>query len=330
MYVPCCLSRTVSGLSGEKSNMKATQKVQTLRKRIDDALRPLITSDYHLLEVPYYSNVGDTLIWQGELDFLKTIPYQCKSMHSLETFRYKNISEKDIILFQGGGNFGDIWVRNHEFKMSVVKAYPNNRIIFFPQSVWFCDKKKLESCANDLRVLPNVTICARDYRSYALLSEYFCDEILLVPDMAFYMDVSREGEVRDDGPEVVLLRKDVEYRPVSALDELLARPDVMVSDWPVMENGGVHGLMLNILKRFAGNFPFFVDKYAEIFYKKRIMSSGIEFLRNAHHIYTTRLHGAILSLILGKDVTVFDNSYGKNSDFFYTWLSDCEMITMAG
>lgn len=310
--------------------MKASQKVQTLRKRIDDALRPLITSDYHLLEVPYYSNVGDTLIWQGELDFLKTIPYQCKSMHSLETFRNKNILEKDIILFQGGGNFGDIWVQNHEFKMSVVRAFPKNRIIFFPQSVWFCDKKKLESCANDLKASPNVTICARDYRSYALLSEYFCNEILLVPDMAFYMDTSRVMGVRDDGPEVVLLRKDVEYRPVSALDDLLVRPDVMVSDWPVMENGGVHGLMLNILKRFAGNFPFFVDKYAEIFYKKRIMSSGIEFLRNAQHIYTTRLHGAILSLILGKNVTVFDNSYGKNSDFFYTWLSDCEMITMAG
>ena len=40
-------------------------------------------------------------------------------------------------------------------------------------------------------------------------------------------------------------------------------------------------------------------------------------------IYTTRMHAAILSVILGKsEVTLFDNNYGKSSSLYHTWLED--------
>ena len=49
--------------------MNTIQKIHQLQVFVKEALTPLVTSDYWLLEVPYYTNVGDTLIWQGELDF---------------------------------------------------------------------------------------------------------------------------------------------------------------------------------------------------------------------------------------------------------------------
>ena len=77
--------------------MNTTQKIHQLQKQIKESLMPLIDNDYWLLEVPYYPNVGDTLIWQGELDFLSTLPYKRKGMQSYFTNIPKNIAKDDII-----------------------------------------------------------------------------------------------------------------------------------------------------------------------------------------------------------------------------------------
>lgn len=39
-------------------------------------------------------------------------------------------------------------------------------------------------------------------------------------------------------------------------------------------------------------------------------------------IYSTRLHVAILGVLLNKYVYFFDNSYGKNYALYDTWLRD--------
>lgn len=313
--------------------MTALQIIEQLRKRISAALLPLITADYHLLELPYYSNVGDSLIWQGEMEFLLDVQHHCKSMHSLETFSNADISQDDVILFQGGGNFGDIWVSNHNFKMSVVKCYPNNKIIFLPQSVWFRDEENLVHCAEELAKSPNVTICARDKRSYNLLKTYFSNNVILVPDLALYMDIScwfSPCVSCSRSSDILLLRNDVEYKDSEVLSKIRSKPDIIVSDWPSMTERSVRGLTMSVLKSKMAGFPWIVDKFAEKIYRRYVISSGVNFLANANHVYSTRLHGAVLALMMGKRVTVFDNSYGKIGDFFKTWFQECVEIEFVG
>jgi exopolysaccharide biosynthesis predicted pyruvyltransferase EpsI len=36
----------------------------------------------------------------------------------------------------------------------------------------------------------------------------------------------------------------------------------------------------------------------------------------------------ILGVLLSKNIVLFDNSYGKNADFYNSWLSDCERVVM--
>ena len=109
--------------------MTGLEKKYQLQTLIENTLTPLINHDYWLLEVPYYTNLGDTLIWQGELDFLRKLPYKCKGMYSYETPIPDGIGINDIILLQGGGNFGDLWTNPHEYRMRVIEKYPNNKII---------------------------------------------------------------------------------------------------------------------------------------------------------------------------------------------------------
>ena len=57
--------------------MNSSEKIEILKSRIEEVLRPLIDRDYVLLELPYYENIGDILIWEGERHFLEKLPYRC-------------------------------------------------------------------------------------------------------------------------------------------------------------------------------------------------------------------------------------------------------------
>ena len=56
--------------------------------------------------------------------------------------------------------------------------------------------------------------------------------------------------------------------------------------------------------------------------------NGIKFLNSYDKIATTRLHGFILSVLLNKEVGIVDNSYGKNSNFYNTWMQDFDKISL--
>ncbi|MDR2602539.1 MAG: hypothetical protein LBC53_08850, partial [Spirochaetaceae bacterium] len=80
-----------------------------LQELIRKTLSPLIDADYCFLELPYYSNVGDVLIWHGTECFLKTLKFKCGYKASSVTFNPKRVNSGAVILLQGGGNFGDLW-----------------------------------------------------------------------------------------------------------------------------------------------------------------------------------------------------------------------------
>ena len=49
--------------------MNNQEKINQLRQIIENGLTPLIDSDYVLLDCPYHQNIGDSLIWGGEVFF---------------------------------------------------------------------------------------------------------------------------------------------------------------------------------------------------------------------------------------------------------------------
>ena len=82
--------------------MQNNKLINTLREKIRDSLTPLITHDYVLLDLPYYDNIGDTLIWEGTREFLKTLPHRCLYYASKDSFRYRKLPKETVILLSGG------------------------------------------------------------------------------------------------------------------------------------------------------------------------------------------------------------------------------------
>ena len=49
----------------------------------------------------------------------------------------------------------------------------------------------------------------------------------------------------------------------------------------------------------------------------------------ANHVITDRLHAFIFSIQINKPHTIIDNSYGKVSSFYETWLKDSKITTLS-
>ena len=219
-------------LESSEDYMDSVQKIDELRRLIESRLTPLIHGDYRLLEIPDYSNVGDMLIFQGELAFLKTVRYKCLEMASMRSFAYRlpRISTKELLVFSGGGYFGNLWQSGFAFQRKMLLAYPNNPMIIFPQSVCFTDESVLRDAVIRYGEHKNLTICLRDMASYEFVKKHFTNDCVLVPDMAFYADINRYiGASKEQSSKSLLLkRNDKEFVQNTALESISSRLDVDV------------------------------------------------------------------------------------------------------
>jgi pyruvyl transferase EpsO len=147
-----------------------------------------------LLDYPDYSNIGDHLIWLGELLYLQhTRQSQITYNASVENFsaqemsKYKSSTEIPIFL-QGGGNLGDLWSKFQNFREYIISEYKETPIVILPQSIYFQEKDNLVKAARVFNSHPNLTIFVRDNYSYQLAKNYFHScRIIKSPDAAFQL-----------------------------------------------------------------------------------------------------------------------------------------------
>jgi len=320
--------------------MNAQKKKEELANIIRVGLTPIITNDYLLLDVPYYTNVGDTLIWQGTLDYLKQLPYKCLGMTNAKGNTDYKISKSTVILLQGGGNFGDLWVLHQNFRKEIIARYPDNPILILPQSIYFEKGQNQEEDAEFFKNYPNVTISVRDKCSYAILEKHYpCNKHLLLPDMAFCMNIKpyRQKNIINESSSLFVKREDKELS--SEIFFSIVPETAVVKDWLSCGSNNLNKWRSK-MERYAQRVDAILgtsiklnvsDFFWQKLLKKRQIQYAIDFLSPYEHIYTTRMHAAILSVMLGKkDITLFDNSYGKLSSFVKTWLQDVDGLKILG
>lgn len=305
---------------------KERNLLQTLQERIT----PLIDSDYVLWDLPYHYNIGDILIWQGEEDFLKQLPYKCKDKSDFRGFDKEIVNPDDIIILHGGGNFGDLYRQHQDFRIKIIQEFPNNKIIIFPQSVFYENSNLLESDAKKLSTHKKLYICARDNYSYELLTKNFSNNIILTPDMAFAINskIINNNKAHKSNRNTLFLER-IDKEKISNKIEL--NSDVEHKDWPTFEKMFLRFRVLGLFQKILNKFDYKIFKqlyniYARIAIRKGLIQIGIRFIDPYSKIITTRLHGLILAFILEKDIEYIDGKSKKISDYIATWLPDCNTI----
>lgn len=319
--------------------MKNANQINALQNIIIETITPLINSDFALLDVPEHNNIGDNLIWKGELDYFSTLKHSCVYEYSLwYKLDYKKLDSTHIFLFHGGGNFGDFYKLNQEFRLQIIQSYKDKRIIVLPQSVYYKNIQNLKSDAEIMNQHPDLHIMVRDKESFDLLNQYLECKVYLVPDMAFCMDRSyidkfRIKNLTNSKKGLYMKRKDSEL----ASNEIqFSEFDVL--DWPTFNYGRIKRGLVYRRERYnrilsnklidlgLGNIVdsrFGLKPYNQM---NRYIKKGVRFMDKYESIYTTRLHGLVLAILLEKEVYIIDNKLHKLTRFYDQWLTDFEDV----
>jgi pyruvyl transferase EpsO len=323
--------------------MTFNEKVTQLSEIINEKLLPVIHKNGKVkeciyLDLPYYTNIGDTLIWRGDEHFLNRNGLKCLYKASYQTYserRMKKITrrrntppcKKMSIFLQGGGNFGDLYENHQNLRKEIIKNYPNNQIIILPQTVFYNDESKMKTDAELFAKHKNLTICARDKKSEQILKDNFHNEVILVPDMAFCIpqkELRKYAVPEISGSTLLLKRADKELDNSVDYSRYISQKRFDTCDWITMKNDCKAEKVLDRLINSKKIPKVVADLYAQKVFQKTMIHEGVKQISKYENIYSTRLHAAILSVLLEKPFVFFDNSYGKNSGFFETWLSDLD------
>ena len=300
-----------------------------LRKKLVETLIPLVDNDYVLVDLPYYSNVGDLLIWEGTECVLAKSKKKCIGRYSKETFKFRNLPENVMLIIQGGGNWSDLWIEHLNFRREIVRRYSQYKILMLPQSVYYSNQNELLKDADLFSKCRNLIICLRDDRSFELINSHFSNHILLLPDMAFGIEKHINNRLCRSDKILFLKRKDKEKNNVVDLSKYENDKYYDIKDWPFMEQKSLVKSLLFFMKHRV-NMPYvssILDYYAYHIYKPYVINSGISFVGSYNKIVSTRLHVVILAILLNvENIDIIDNSYHKIFNFIDTWAKNVDGV----
>lgn len=274
----------------------------------------IIYADY-----PLYGNVGDLFIMKGTEAFFKEHGIRVRKRWNPDNFPVgRKLDPHLIIVCQGGGNFGDLYPYYQGFREKIVQTYPNHKIVILPQSIYFQNKDNLKRTEEIFSKHANLHIMTREKASYATAQAYFSkNHIQLLPDMAHQLFPVIPTQ-QPSNQKLRFIRTDHEAN--QALQE---HTEAESYDWRTVLSASDRRTIaflqtLNVLNKKAGNplpIAYIWGKYSDY-----IVQKAIRFFSRYESVETSRLHGHILSALLQKENTVIDNSYGKNANYFHTWM----------
>jgi len=308
----------------------------SLKEQITSTLMDLIPKDtkkFVIIDVPDHPNVGDNAIFLGELEFLESnfpnAVINIVDYRSYSSGQYDLLENADCLLFHGGGNFGDLWMRHQQIRLDIMRQFPNKLLIQFPQSIHFDTVEVLEETKVAIDNCTDFTLIVRDTSSQKFALDNFKCHVRLAPDMAFCM--KKLVRTSSDKDVFCLLRVDKERLndKSSELSSVLndKKLSFLIDDW-VVEHAPIKTFINSIFCRAIRKYPSttsFIQPFYEkvrIAYAKDNLKRGIELLSLGDIVVTDRLHAFILSTLLGIENYVFDSRGGKVGNFHKTWAND--------
>lgn len=266
-----------------------------------------------------YGNLGDVAITYAQSKFLQDlfpeaniIDFQISKTFSEIKSLKSVIKPNDIITLVGGGNTGDRYDDIEYCRQFIIKQFPRNKIISFPQTVDFSDTKygvkALNKAVKVYSQHEGLILSAREKKSYDKYKKNFeKNEIIFAPDIVLYLDKTRSQYNREG---VMLVLRDDKEKSINSdegeklFNKLNKDFNVKINDTHIKKND----LSVEDRKKELDNMW------------KNFKKSGL--------VITDRLHGMLFSVITKTPCIAIDNTNKKVSGVYNAWLKDCEYIKL--
>ena len=161
------------------------------------------------------------------------------------------------------------------------------------------------------------------------------DPINIDGKIVLVLSIPSSSQVHKTAGKVFDRSNDGDYELKTDAELSFIPPNAEIHDWPTFESKSTKYALadyivgwLNFFANIKGIKPInkFIDFIRNQFYRPQYLKDCINFINQYDTIYSTRLHIAVASAMMGKTVHLIDNSYGKNYNFFDTWLSNVENV----
>lgn len=271
------------------------------------------------IATPGHGNLGDHAIVYGQKKFFRNLGY-ADSIIEIASYDYlkyaaefeKLLSKNDLIIIDGGGSMGNLWIHEEDKMQEIVKRFPENPIIIFPQTIYYSEdedgQNRLLKSIDVYSHRDNLIICAREKASYKFMKEnYVGTKVLLIPDIVLYVEdiicnVNRNGVA-------FCLREDKEK---NRDDNAIQKIKDCVKDL---------GLEIKYVSTV-------IPEHVHMKSRDQKLKDLWEKFYSSQLVVTDRLHGMIFAAITGTPCLAFDNSSHKvfNS---YKWIEKLPYVILA-
>jgi exopolysaccharide biosynthesis predicted pyruvyltransferase EpsI len=314
--------------------------IRRLQISASAVLDPLIPQggDIALLDFPNHSNVGDSMIWLGEVEYLRRRRARAIYICDCDSYRPKDLERvirpETTILLHGGGNFGSLWPRHHAFRLRVLRDFPDHSIVQLPQSIHFTSETETEKTGAAIERHNRYVLLTRDHGALSFARARFACRSQLCTDSAFF--IGPLATRKDPEVDVIALsRTDHEktFSMTGSTEPMNPGAKVRVVDWL---GPPLHDRVRTRLLRDAGKLAGVIGSpgFAILWplwnaVARANLARGRRLLCEGKVVITDRLHAHIMCILLGKRHVMLDNSYGKLSSFHATWTKDSEITQVA-
>lgn len=290
-----------------------------------------------LVNFPNHGNPGDPAIWLGSRRLLAElgvrVGYSC-AWWDFDAASLRAAVGAAPVLLNGGGNFGDLYAGQQGTRVEVLRTLRDNPVVQLPQSIHFAEPANEAAMADLLAAHPDVRMMVRERNAERIARERLGVDPAFSPDHALGLGaLQRTGPARIPILWLARVPGDPEYVPHAEPEG----EDVRRVEWlhGVTEDeagwDAVGRLALRMNRgvqdrwrpgRTGSGALHAVAARTYVPLAWRWVRRGVDLLSSAEVVVTDKLHGHILSTLLGIPNVVLDNSYGKVSGTLEAWTGD--------
>ena len=262
---------------------------------------------------PSYGNLGDQAISYATICFLqdnfsdyKVIEVRMNDTYSAMPSSKKAYRPGDIILLQGGGNMGNLWQYIEDFRRFIMSQLHSCKIVSMPVTVTFTDdrkgKRELRKSQKIYSKCKDLTIIAREKYSFDFLIKNFgAHNIILSPDIVFYLQDRMRTEEKQRRGSILCLRHDIESVNKNTLDKFVADYAHKYPDFKIYDTSVVR--LVNEQTREAE------------------VQAALNEISDSEYMITDRMHGLVFAF-LTKTPCIITTALDKKILGTFEWIKD--------
>ena len=279
-----------------------------------------------LIGTPNHGNLGDQAIAYAENkilgdNFKNHTIIEINTEDLLKNLKSLKVNTKkdDIFVLHGGGNLGNEYFWEEEARRKIISSFKDNKIILFPQSIYFKDtengKNELEKTKTIYNEHKNFTLIAREETSYNIMKEDFPkNNVIMTPDIVMYLNKTNPVYCRAGA--LLSLRKDREgVLTQEQKDEI--KNDVQSNFDKII----ITDTVAECTNQDNQVLEYMISKNQR---EKQLNKKWNQF-KKVELVITDRLHGMVFCAITSTPCIVIANYNHKVKDT-YEWLKDLNYI----